>query len=74
MEVLITAKEIVQIAIFIIASTGAIWKVSNVLNDIKTELKLMSASLLSINPQLVDHENRIRSLEKSSSKCEQNKE
>lgn len=66
----INLKDVVQMTTFLILLGTVFWRFSNVLGDIKTELRLIMQKLEQINPQLLDHEHRIRELEK---KCNEDK-
>jgi hypothetical protein len=56
-------KDILQIASFVVVAAGIIWRFSNILADIKTDLKLIAQKLNDLGPKLDDHEARIRVLE-----------
>lgn len=64
MEISMNLKDIVQLAVFAVTCIGAVWKVSGILNEMKTKLEIIAVSLSHMSPQIVDHENRIRVLEK----------
>jgi len=63
MNIEISAKDLLQITSFVIVAAGIIWRFSNMLSDIKTDLKLIAQKLNDTSPKLDDHEARIRLLE-----------
>ena len=60
----IGAKDIVQIATFILLLGGVFWRFSTLLTNIQAELKLIDQKLSQLVPRLDDHETRIRALER----------
>ena len=59
------AKDIVQIVTMLVLLGGVFWKFSSMLGEIQSELKLITQKLDQVHPQLLDHEVRIRALEKA---------
>jgi len=62
-------KEIMQLVTLIILLGGVFWKFSSMLGEIQSELKLITQKLDQVHPQLLDHEVRIRTLEKNCAPC-----
>jgi len=60
----LTAKDMIQIATFIMLLGGVFWRFSTMLSNIQAELKLIDQKLSQMVPKLDDHETRIRALER----------
>ena len=63
MSLEISVKDFIQVASFVLVGAGIIWRFSNILSDIKMELRLIAQKLNDTAPKLDDHETRIRILE-----------
>lgn len=59
----VNIHDLVQIVIFLGSFIAGIWKFSSVLNDLKTELKLIGQKMETFMSEKNDHEGRIRKLE-----------
>lgn len=67
----LTAKDMIQIATFIMLLGGVFWRFSTLLTNIQAELKLIDQKLSQMVPRIDDHETRIRTLERKCLKHEE---